>query len=424
MRQLFILATAIISLSMSAASKSQATKNKEMKQDDVKKFAVAIAQIKHFYITDLSYNKLITNSLKGMVRGLDPHSDYLTEEELKQLNTDLKGEFAGIGISIIPEDGLIRVISAIDESPAEKAGIKGNDIIFKVNGKLVSSTGIDNALKNIKGKPGTKANISVFRPDTKKILNLEIARKIMKNYPVKSKIIGDNLLYIRIPMFNEKTLSEIKTAINKASFEGVIIDLRNNPGGLLSAATDISDLFLDAKRMTLHNKRILSIKGRVKEFNTTFTAHDGDIIQNRPVVILINHGSASASEIVAGALENHHRAIVVGTKSFGKGSVQTVIPSVDSALKITTALYYLPNNTAIQARGIEPDIYVSQLKIIPEEKNMNDIISEASNESHIKNETDSFDAKLNNKSISKLAAKDFQLYQAAKILETIILERK
>lgn len=398
--------------------------SKSKRPSEFDNFAVALAQVKTFYIKDVPYDRLLTEAMRGMTRSLDPHSDYLTKKDLAELNKNIKGEYAGIGVYIIPEDGFIKVIAPLDNSPAKAAGIKSGDIIFKVNDKLVNDIGIDVALKNIQGKPGTKVKLATFTPESKKINNYNIIRKKMPVSPVEAKMLGDNILYIRVPMFNENTSKGIKTALAKFKYDGIIIDLRDNPGGLLSQAAESSDLFLDAKKLNKFNKRIVSVKGRVKEFDVELTAHDGDLANAKPIVIIINQGSASASEILSGALQNYHRAIVVGSQSFGKGSVQTVIPGNDFAVKITTALYHLPNDETIQAIGIQPDILVEQLDVTPKKKSLTDIITEASNINHIKNKNDSYDLKLNNKQINEIATKDFQLYQSAKILETVILARK
>lgn len=397
---------------------------------EIERFSTTLAQIKTFYIYDMPYKDLITNSLKGMASRLDPHSNYLTEDEWNLLNNDATGEYVGIGVSIIPEDGLLRVISAIDNSPAKAAGIKSNDVIFKVGNDLISNIGIEAALKKIQGKPDTKVSISVFTPSTKSINKLSIKRKRMDNYPITSKMINHNLLYARLPMFTEKSAQELRQVIKQNQADGLILDLRNNPGGILSAAVDVSDLFLDQTMVNTNKKRngtIVAIKGRIPEYDAEFTPTAGDILQKKPIFILINHGSASASEIVAGALQSYHRAIILGTDTFGKGSVQTVLPNHGSALKITTALYYLPDNRAIQGYGIHPDIKIKQIKTtkVDQEKNMLEIINEASYSNAIKPQNmDTADQQLNSQELENLAYNDFQLYQAAKILETVIVERK
>lgn len=426
MKRFFYILNLIITISCFAKN-SENNNIDEAIKNNLLRYSEALSQIKTFYIKDLSYKELIDNSIKGMTSLLDPHSEYLTESEWHNLNDDIAGDFVGIGISTIAENGLLRVISPLDNSPAFKAGIKTNDVIFKINDKLVSTLGVDNSIKNIKGKENTTVKVSIYRPENKKIIELNLTRKRMDNYPVTSKIINKNLLLARIPAFNEKTANELKRTILKNSFDALILDLRNNPGGLLTSAVEICDLFLDKSevdRDKTKNGTIVSIKGRLKEFNSEFRPHNGQIATNKPIVILINHGSASASEIVSGALKDYHRAIVVGTPSFGKGSVQTILPNKKSALKITTALYHLPNGETIQALGVKPDILVSQIKIAKNdvEKTMYELINEASNTNHIKaSKADEKDIMLNGSEINKLAYEDFQLYQAAKIAETMIV---
>lgn len=432
MRKLLgLLAILAINGQLFAKSNESTEQTKAMIEinQEIERFSNALAQIKLFYINDIPYKQLITNSLKGMTTRLDPHSDYLSENEWHNLNTEINGEFVGIGVSVIPEEGMLRVISPTDNSPAKLAGIQSNDIIFKVDNSIISQIGIENAMKQIHGKPNSIVKISTFRPSTKEIKQLQLKREKIDAYPVTKKIINNNLTYIRIPLFSEKTAAELKQALKTEKAEGLIIDLRDNPGGTLSAAVDVSDLFLDSNK-TKNNKdrngSIVEIKGRIKDYDTKFMPHPGAILKNTPIVVLVNHGSASASEIVAGALSSYHRAIVIGTNTFGKGSVQTVLPNNGAALKITTALYYLPNNKTIQGSGVSPDIFVKQVNVpkTNEEQSMLELINEASLNNSIKaSKKDTADQMLNSEEIDELAHTDFQLYQAAKVLETVVLER-
>ena len=414
-------------LSCLAANQKQTEQNKINKEID--RFSTTLAQIKLFYIKDISYKELISNSLKGMATSLDPHSTYLDETEWQNLNSDMTGEYVGIGVSVIPEDGLLRVITPLDNSPAKTAGIESNDVIFQVNNDLISNLGIDIALKKIQGKPNTSVQLSIYRPETKEVKKIKITRKKIESYPITEKDIN-NIKYIRIPLFTEKTASELKQTLKKSkNYEGIIIDLRNNPGGILSSAVDVCDLFLDKDKIAnnkTRNGNIVSIKGRVPEFNTEFKPHTQALIPNTPLIILVNHGSASASEIVAGTLSSYHRALSLGTTTFGKGSVQTVLPNNGTALKITTALYYLPNSKTIQGTGIKPDIYTKQIQVAKnnKEKSMQEIINEASLKNSIQARTDEIDKKLNSKQVEELAYNDFQLYQAVKVLETMILSKQ
>lgn len=400
-----------------------------MQQKDIDQFATVMAQIQYYYIDPVPYSQLFTNAIHGMVSQLDPHSTYLPANDLKSLMHDTHGEYAGIGISINVEDGLLRVITPIDDSPAFKAGILPNDIIFKVNSKMITEIGVDKALENIQGKPGTRVTISVYRPKTKNIKKFTIKRDKLKIETVKTKIINRNLALIRISSFGEKTTNELKSAIKKLkknkNIQGYILDVRNNPGGLLHTAVETTDLFIDSRKHKNHT--IVSTKGRLKMMDTVANATPGDIIPNKPIVVLINHGSASASEILAAALSDYNRAITMGTQTFGKGSVQTILPtSDDAAIKLTTALYYTPNGESIQAKGVKPDIIVQPLQLkekTNDDRTMHDLINEASLDNHIANKdrVDTGKKDLNTADLDVLAREDFQLYQAAKVLETMLL---
>ncbi len=402
-----------------------------IEQKDIDQFATVMAQIQHYYIEPVDYHTLFTHAIHGMVNKLDPHSMYLPPAELHDLFDNTQGEFAGIGISLTVEDGLLRVITPIDDSPAAKADIQSNDIIFKVNDQLISQIGPEKALVAIKGKKGTTVRVTTYRPSTKDVKEHTLIRDNVSVQSVHYKRLN-NLARIRISSFGEKTTQELRTILKKTqrdkTIQGYIIDLRNNPGGLLHTAVETTDLFLDAKR--LKDKTIVSTKGRIEAMDTIANATAGDVINNAPLVVLINHGSASAAEIMSAAISEHHRGITLGTQTFGKGSVQTILPtSNDSAIKLTTALYYTPSGKSIQATGVRPDIVVKQVGIQNEhtEKSIHDVITEASLSNHIsaqKEGTITAETALNSKALDEIIHKDFQMYQAAKILETIIIAKQ
>ncbi|MAJ82211.1 MAG: peptidase S41 [Legionellales bacterium] len=404
----------------------------QLSQDEIERFAKVMAQIKYYYIEDVDFKTLFSNAIKGMMRGLDPHSDFIDEAQIKSFETQSTGQYGGLGIEIIPEPGALRVVTPFDDTPAQRAGIKTGDLIIGINGKILKNLSTDEAINMLRGKPNTKVELTVFTPGDKSPRKVVLVREVIKLKAVREKIIGNDIGYIRISIFNKSTYQAVNVAINKLKrnpkgLKGLIIDVRNNPGGLLDSVVQISDLFLDADKLGT-NKKIVSIKGRAEGTNFAANATSGDKVSNVPIVVLVNQGSASASEILAAALRDHNRAIIVGTRTFGKGSVQSVIP-VDktSLIKLTTALYYTPNNVSIQAKGITPDVVVSLTEIQEQEgdSNMLDLMSEQSFVDHIQNGTKDKKKNVNDTSnINKIAYDDFQLYQAVRILQGIQIIQK
>jgi len=296
-----------------------------------------------------------------MLASLDPHSTYMNKEMYKQIQVETKGEFGGLGIEISAAEGGIKVVAPIEDTPAYKAGIKAGDLIIKIDDQLARDISLAEGVKLMRGKPGTSINLTIFREGEDTPLVFKIIRAVIKVKSVKSDVMAPGYAYLRITQFQERTDSLLAEAVRKlkdqshGKLNGAVLDLRSNPGGLLNQAVAVSDLFLD-------KGGIVSTKSRTGS-NLNFKAQPGDILDGVPMVVLINNGSASASEIVAGALKDNHRGVLVGSRSFGKGSVQTVIPLSDgSALKLTTALYYTPSGTSIQATGIEPDIHVEAMR--------------------------------------------------------------
>lgn len=351
-----------------ALAKISSNENTAIPMQDIQRFATVIAQIKRYYIESVSDDKLFKNAMSGMLSNLDPHSAYMDKEDLKDLQTVTTGKFGGIGIEITPYKGMIRVISPLDDTPAAKAGIKPGDLIVRIDKKLVKDMTLRQAVNLMRGPRGSSVNLTVIRPNTKEPLTFKIVRDIITVQTVKSKLLEKGYGYVRIAFFQTNADGELVKAIAKLKKEsdgklkGLVLDLRNNPGGLLDAAIDVSDSFLDASK--LKNKLIVYTKGKIPGADIEAFANSKDILNGIPMVVMINGGSASASEIVAGALQDHKRAIILGTKSFGKGSVQTVIPiDNESAIKLTTALYYTPNGKSIQAKGIQPDINIDMLQI-------------------------------------------------------------
>lgn len=398
-----------------------------MTQAEVERFAIVMAQIKYFYIEDKKFSKLFDDAINGMMKGLDPHSAYISPEDIKAFNTQSTGVYGGLGMEVESDPtGAVKVVSAFDDTPAKKAGLKSGDLIIAIDGTILQNIDINKAVEMMKGKPNSKVELTVYSSKTQKPEKKTLTRQIINFKAVKSRIIDNEVGYIRIATFNEKTYYEVEKAIQKIQKEGknkisgYVIDVRDNPGGLLDSVVDISDLFLDASKMK-KNKKIVSIKGRASD-DIIKNATRGDKLQGKPIVILTNQGSASASEILAGALQDHNRAIIVGTETFGKGSVQSVIPiDNNSLIKITTALYYTPNDVSIQANGIIPDVYVDLTKL-PQpsiENNPFANLTEANLYKHFENSKPIDNTALiqSEKEKISLAHEDFQLYQAVRIIE-------
>ena len=377
-------------------------------------FGEAFEKIKNNYVEEVTVKKLIESAIDGMLNSLDPHSSYLNTEELDELRVQTKGEFGGLGIEVTLENGLVKVISPIDDTPAEKAGVKSGDMITHLDDEPVLGMTLSEAVSIMRGKVGSKIKLRVSRNEVES-LDIEITRAIIELKAVKSRL-EDNIGYIRVSSFNQKVDQEIIKAIK--SFDkkenkivGYVLDLRNNPGGLLDQAVNVTDIFLE-------KGEIVSTRGRKKSEGNRYNAVKNDLINGLPLVVLINQGSASASEIVAGALQDHKRAIIMGTKSFGKGSVQTIIPSGENvAIKLTTARYYTPLGRSIQQTGIDPDILVEQaeLKKIDQISNR----QESDLRGSIKNEQAVKEDENKEKSDDKPSFEDYQLSRALDLISAI-----
>jgi carboxyl-terminal processing protease len=322
---------------------------------EVKIFVETIALIKKNYVDEVKDKDLVRGAIKGMLTSLDPHSSFMPPEVYKELQVNTKGEFGGLGIQISIKDDVLTVIAPIEDTPAYKAGIKAGDKIIKINGKTTKDMSLHDAVTKLRGPRGTSVTITIFREGLEKPKDIKIIRDIIKIKSVKSKVIDDNIGYVKILEFQQKTGKELKKAMEKLDEKGInalILDLRNNPGGLLTSSIDVSSQFLSPDKLVVY------IKDRKGE-KTKYLSRKTSRVYDYPMIVLVNQGSASASEIVAGALQDWGKAVVLGTQTFGKGSVQTVIPLSDgSGLRLTTARYYTPKDRSIQAKGIEPDIVV------------------------------------------------------------------
>lgn len=394
--------------------------------EDVQRFSNAISLIKKYYVKPVEDKELFANAIRGMVGSLDPHSAYLDEEEYKELQTSTSGEFGGLGIEVTMEEGVVKVVTPLVDSPAFKGGIKSGDYIIKLGSQSVQGISLKDAVELMRGKEGSTIELTVLRKGASKPLKFTLIREKIMVQSIKSELLDNSYGYIRITQFQaltgedmEKAVAQLKQQAN-GKLKGLILDLRNNPGGLLDSAIQISDAFLtndkNGKRET-----IVYTQGRFPGSKFTALANPGDILDNAPLVVLINNGSASASEIVAGALKDNKRAVIVGTRSFGKGSVQTVLPLDDKrGIKLTTALYYTPSGTSIQAKGITPDIVIEEIKVSKNNDNADSSdYSEADLSGHLLNGNKNSDAAplQNNMSDNELLHKDYQLFAALTVLK-------
>lgn len=382
-------------------------------------FGEVMERAKVSYVEDVSDKKLIESAINGMLSSLDPHSSFLDDQSFKYMSEQTKGKFGGLGIEVTMENGVVKVVSPIDDTPASKAGLKPGDYITNIDGEAVMGMTLNDAVDKMRGKIGSKVKLTIRRINEKP-LEVTLKREEIKIQSVKNSIKADDVVYIRISSFSEDvdtmTAKAIKDAKKKLGdkLKGVVIDVRNNPGGLLDQAVNVSDLFLD-------KGEIVSTRSRNEEDTVKYTAKEGDIAKGLPIVVIINDGSASASEIVAGALQDHKRAIILGEKSFGKGSVQTVIPlGKYGAMRLTTARYYTPSGRSIQAKGIEPDIEVKPAKVEVLDTGVG--FSEAEFSNALKNETSGDKNSKNTdqkKAEAEELAKDYQLSRAIDLVKAL-----
>ena len=392
--------------------------------EQLRNFSDIFARIKSDYVEEVSDKKLLESAIRGMLAGLDPHSSYLNTEEYKELKIGTTGQFGGLGIQVGIQDGFVKVISPIDDTPAFKAGIKSGDLIVRLDNKSVKDMSLNEAVKVMRGKPGTTIELSIIREGKDEPIKFKLKRAVIKVKSVKSHLLEPGFGYVRISTFQSKTAVHLKNAIenlikkNKSQLDGLILDLRNNPGGVLNASAEVSDLFIE-------QGKLVYTKGRIEDSYFEFNATAGDILDHAPMVVLINGGSASASEIVAGALQDHKRAVIMGEKSFGKGSVQTIQELRDGgAVKFTTARYFTPNGRSIQAEDIVPDSLVKNMHLTEKLNNGFEQIKEADLSGHISN-PNGRTVKENTKNKSKTVddemiqrlEKDYRIHEALNLLK-------
>ncbi|WP_127474617.1 S41 family peptidase [Sulfurivermis fontis] len=424
-RSLLVLSTGLIlgvSLTLGGSVLADRTNNQAtpLPLDELRNFSEVFGKIKADYVEEADDKALLESAIRGMLSGLDPHSAYLDQEEFKELQVGTSGEFGGLGIEVGMEDGFVKVVSPIDDTPAQAAGVKAGDLIIRLDETPVKGMSLNDAVKMMRGKPGTQITLTIMREGEQKPLKLTITRDIIRVKSVKFQSLEPGYGYLRITSFQNQTGEQVLKAISDMKKEhgqlkGLVLDLRNNPGGVLGAAVSVSDAFLD-KGMIVYTE------GRAKDAELRYTATPGDALNGAPMVVLVNGGSASASEIVAGALQDHKRAIIMGARTFGKGSVQTIFPmSNNSAIKLTTARYYTPGGRSIQADGIEPDIALKAVKLVETEDGEDGRLKEADLSGHLANGNgkktkDGKDAKKDGKA-AEIVSKDYALHEALNLLK-------
>ncbi|MCI4410978.1 MAG: S41 family peptidase [Thiotrichales bacterium] len=419
-------------------SKAEATSEGGLPLAELRAFAEVFERIGKDYVEPVDDKALLENAIDGMLSNLDPHSAYLKADSFKDMEETTKGEFGGVGMEVGMEDGFIKVIAPIDDTPANKAGIKAGDLVVRIDDVPVKGLTLQQAVDKLRGKAGTDVQLTVMRKSEDKPLIIKLTRAVIKVNSVKQRLLSADYGYVRISQFQVKTGTQLVDAIDKLTKEntrplkGLVLDLRNNPGGVLNAAVEVSDALLD-------KGLIVYTEGRVKDSDMRFSATKGDVLNGAPVVVLINEGSASASEIVAGALQDNGRALIAGRTSFGKGSVQSVIPLQNgAAIKLTTARYFTPAGRSIQAEGITPDVKIEQVKVDLVDKSL-ERVKEADLSRHLANPKDDKDGKAAAKAVDKdkadtnatdakpedaLVSKDYELYEAQNLLKAMAMSKR
>jgi len=402
---------------------------KQLPLSDLRKFAEVFGRIKDAYVEEVDDRQLLESAIKGMLSDFDPHSTYLAPKDYERLEESTSGEFGGLGIEVGMEDGFVEVISPIDDTPAQKAGVRAGDLIVKLGDKPVKGMSLEEAVKLMRGKPGSVLTLTIVREGQSAPIEIDVERAIIKVTSIKSRMIENGYGYVRITQFQADSGTQFAQALKDlekeygSELDGLVIDLRNNPGGILQAAVEASDALLD-------EGLIVYTEGRIQSSRLRFNAKAGELMPNTPVVVLINGGSASASEIMAGALQDHQRAVIMGTQSFGKGSVQTVIPLDEThAIKMTTARYYTPDGRSIQAKGISPDIEVKPAELTELENQR--FFTEADLTGHLEGQNES-EGQVNEQQNGKQetqpsaspADRDFQLRSALNLLKGLQILNK
>lgn len=413
-----------LSIGHGVFAKKDETDFSSLPLNELRSLTEVFGRIKQDYVEQVSDKDLLDNAIRGMLAGLDPHSSYLDAEGYKDLQVGTSGEFGGLGIEVGMEDGFVKVIAPIDDTPAQRAGIKAGDLIIRLDSKPVKGLTLHQAVNIMRGKVGTPIMLTIVRDGVDKPLEIKIVRDTIKVKSVKHRSLGEGFGYLRISQFQSHTGDNLAEALDKlrkeqdGELKGLVLDLRNNPGGVLNAAVEVSDAFLD-------NGLIVYTQGRVPDSELRFNATPKELLEGAPLVVLVNGGSASASEIVAGALQDHKRAVIIGEQTFGKGSVQTILPlQNNTALKLTTARYYTPSGRSIQAEGIKPDIILESIKVTSLEEQASMRLKEADLAGHLEgDEEDAPKGKEDGEEVS-LAQSDYQLYEALNVLKGLHILNK
>jgi carboxyl-terminal processing protease len=419
-----------LSLSMTTIHALETEEPESLPLEELRTFADIFGRIKANYVEPVEDKVLLENAIRGMVSGLDPHSNYLDADDYKELQVGTKGEFGGLGIEVGMEDGFVKVISPIDDTPAQRAGVRSGDLIVRLDDTPVKGLSLSEAVALMRGKPGTSLELTIVRKGEEKPLKITVVRDIIRVVSIKSRLLDKRFAYLRISQFQANTTSDMLKSLDKMKNEvdgpllGMVLDLRNNPGGVLNAAVSVSDAFLESGL-------IVYTEGRESDSQLRFEAAPDDVLDGAPIVVLVNEGSASASEIVAGALQDQNRAVIMGSRTFGKGSVQTIIPITDTAaVKLTTARYFTPSGRSIQAEGIEPDIQLEDLTVSKAEKSMVKPIKESNLSGHLMNgnntkeeETTSEEGNQATDETDDLLKKDYQLGEALNLLKGLAILR-
>ncbi len=422
-----VLVGAILGVSLTLGTSVLATRDKTtdiLPLEQMRTFTDVFARIKNDYVEEVDDDELLEYAIRGMLNGLDPHSAYLNTEEFNDLRIGTTGEFGGLGIEVSMEDGFVKVVSPIDDTPAQKAGMQSGDLIIRLDDTPVKGLSLNDAVKLMRGKPGSNIILTVIREGEDAPLKVTIKRAVIKVTSVRSRMLDDSIGYVRISNFQTKSNADMVKAIralqkeNADGLGGLVLDLRNNPGGVLSGAVAISDAFLN-------EGRIVFTDGREESSKLYYDATNGDILDGAPLVVLVNGGSASASEIVAGAIQDHGRGIIMGNKTFGKGSVQTIqdLPG-GGAVKLTTARYYTPSGRSIQAQGIEPDIETKQVTLTQNEGSDFTPLTESNLSGHLSNGDDEeteAEAEEAANAEENLIEQDYQLYEALNLLKGLTI---
>jgi carboxyl-terminal processing protease len=385
-RQGLALALSFLAGMSLAARAEQDTPQNPLPLDELRTFTGVLDAVKQDYVEPVKDKDLLENAIRGMLSNLDPHSAYLDAEAFQDLQIGTSGEFGGLGIEVGQENGFIKVIAPIDDTPAQRAGIRSGDLIIRLDDASVKGMPLSDAIARMRGKPNTPITLTILREGAKKPLKIKLIREVIQVRSVKNRLLEPGFGYLRITQFQAKTAPNLEEALqdlekqNQGPLKGLILDLRNNPGGVLNGAVDVADEFLE-------EGVIVQTKGRGNSSEQTFKATAGDLLKKAPMIVMVNGGSASASEIVAGALQDHRRALVLGERTFGKGSVQTILPLGNgTAVKLTTARYYTPSGRSIQAEGIKPDIELKSLKVATDDDVNASLVKESDLTGHLRND--------------------------------------